>query len=286
MPHWHETAEERQRRLGDSNEVWIKGFKAGETQIRPCQLPKDWTGYREHYAEDVGFFPCSEEKDCVGCNDPNEKTKQYSNRYAFNALDANGRLQVYKVGRRLWDAFIEKEKRLVGKDGSHVTDRDYVIVRIGTTFNNTTYDAEAGDKYEVEFPTLHVIGDLLAAKYEQAKAIYDGTAEPKAKPKEADGEPEAEEVKDDSPDPTDTTPDATPTPEPAAEPASKSDDKQPPEEPETDLATQWNPLSAKQVRERLAAWNEANPTRAIEFNERTPRSRMISMAVDEEVPPF
>ena len=85
-------------RRGDEDEVWIRGFKDPSTRLRFVQPVDDWTTYREHFEESAGYFGCSEERDCVGCNDPSERTRQRPRRYAFNAYDERGRLTVSRSG--------------------------------------------------------------------------------------------------------------------------------------------------------------------------------------------
>lgn len=184
-----ETAEQYLDRRGDDDEVWIKGFKDGMTTIRIPPEPKTvkWTTYREHYDEGMGYFPCCEAKDCVGCTDTNPKVRDRSRRYAINALDSEGRVQVYKIGSRLYRTLQGREQRL-----GTLSDRDYIIVRTGQKLE-TNYDVDPGEKYDIDWPEpdeLHDIMAVLGAKYESTAALYNGGAENQSEP-----EPEAEEPK-------------------------------------------------------------------------------------------
>src|SRR3954469_4269838 len=97
-------AREYKEQRADSDEVWIKNLRDGETRLRMLDLPSEMHTYREHYEEGVGYYPCSQEKDCIGCNSTSDKVKQRQRRYAFHCIDQNGRLQVYKMGSKLQES--------------------------------------------------------------------------------------------------------------------------------------------------------------------------------------
>lgn len=161
---------------GGNGEVWIKGFKAGQTRFRIVQpvtttpTQTGWHFYYEHYKGGVGYFGCTEDHNCRGCSDPDPKVKDRNKRYAFNAIDESGRLSVFKVGPSVYKVMKSREQRL-----DTVMDRDYTIVKSGAGLD-TMYEVEAGDRYPVDIPAeLHDIGKLLVDKIvNEVIPAYDG----------------------------------------------------------------------------------------------------------------
>lgn len=173
---------------GDENDIWIKGFRDGETRVRILVEPGDMVTYREHYKEGPGYFPCSEERDCVGCQDDDQKVRQRTRRFAFNALNDRSLQQIYKIGSRVHRQLKSKQQRL-----GTVCDRDYTVVRSGKNFNEITYDLEPGEKYAIdmkEVGDLYDIGEILQGAYTKAVKAYSGESdEDKPKPKPAEDKP-------------------------------------------------------------------------------------------------
>lgn len=247
-----ETAEEYLDRRGDDDEVWIKGFKDGMTTIRIPPEPKTtkWTTYREHYDEGMGYFPCSEAKDCVGCTDANPKVRDRSRRYAINALDSEGRVQVYKIGSRLYRTLQGREQRL-----GTLSDRDYIIIRTGQKLE-TNYDVDPGEKYEIDWPEadeLHDIMEVLGAKYLSTAALYGGDVENQSEP-----EPEPEKQ-------ATTSRRRTPAPEPE------------PEEPKP--AARANPRAKKSAEPPAPEPKQDDPEPEPEPAPANPRRKMAGAAV-------
>jgi hypothetical protein len=153
----------------DENDVWIKRFLPGQTRIRFLQPTKDWTTYREHF--DPGHkitFPCAKEAGsdtCLGCDSDSERTRNRSRFYAFNALDEKGRLQVYKLGVKLYKTFQAREQRM-----DTILDRDYTIIRTGSSKDDTVYDIDPGERYPLdgEIPELNDIPAILGKDYNDA----------------------------------------------------------------------------------------------------------------------
>lgn len=164
----------------DDGDVWIKNFRDGETRVRILQSTARWTTYAEHYSEDIGFFPCTEERDCVGCNDDSERVRKLSRRYAFNAIDENGRVNVYKVGTKLHRTFEGREQR---DPNGTIVDRDFLVIRSGKGLE-TSYDLDPLERYPLEnMPEgLHNVPLLVFDKYDHAHRAYtgDGWADLKA----------------------------------------------------------------------------------------------------------
>jgi hypothetical protein len=86
-PNFVQDADEYELTRSQDNEIWIKGFKGGETRVRPLIEATSFKTYQEHYAEGFGYFPCSKLKDCVGCTDESARTRERIRRWAFNALN-------------------------------------------------------------------------------------------------------------------------------------------------------------------------------------------------------
>ena len=168
MVRFGETADENASRRGNDGDVWIKGFKDGSTRVRFLQPTGSWVTYREHYSEGPGFFPCSEDTStCPGCTDSSEKVQKRSRKYAMSCLGESGRVDVHKVGSRLYKTFKAREQRL-----ETIMDRDYTIIRSGSGLE-TIYDVEPGDKYTLdEEVELHDIGAVLEGLYTAACEAY------------------------------------------------------------------------------------------------------------------
>lgn len=146
------------------DDVWIKGLKQGDNRVRILQPTNTFDCFREHYAEGPGFFMCDETKKCPGCLDPNEKVQKRTRKWAFNAIEQNGRLSVFKIGAKLFGQLEGREQRNNGT----LLDRDWILVREGTGLQ-TSYYPEAGDKYEIEWPTaIYDVENAVARKYFEA----------------------------------------------------------------------------------------------------------------------
>jgi hypothetical protein len=167
----------RQRKADSATEVWIKGFKEGQTKIRVCQPLETATHYEEHYGYG-GYFMCADHPSCIGCTSESARTREHNSRHAFNALDATGKLQVYKVGAKFFPMLEAREDRVnaVALEDHlpkpYLMDRDYTVIRIGKEFNNTSYSYEAGDKYEVDLPGADELYDIDALLRENYARVY------------------------------------------------------------------------------------------------------------------
>ena len=165
----------------NEDDVWIKKFQVGTWRIRlldepGCDgTPKDspkFKGYREHYSKDIKkTFPCTEDiKTCVGCTSDQEATRRRPQQFAFNALDAEGNLQLYKVGVGLWKDLKDEQS----DNGGTLLDRDISIKREGTTIDDTRYRLKlAGQPYDVNYSgKMHNIRKILGTHYlEACKAL-------------------------------------------------------------------------------------------------------------------
>lgn len=165
-------------RTYDENDIWIKGFKEGKHRLRILQPVVDFKFYWEHYDANLGdkgmYYPCTEIKtSCVGCQHKNEKVRKGSPKYAFNALDENGNLGVYKIGRTMFD-----EMKMAAEDvdiAEDITAQDVFIVRQGSDFSSTSYSYKlAGRPYPIDFDgELHNLDQVLSSKYVEAYHLYE-----------------------------------------------------------------------------------------------------------------
>ena len=138
------------RRAEMDEDVWLKGFKEGETKVRPWPKPVGtWVSYREHYDPNAKrFYPCCEQPDCVGCTSEFERVRNRPRKWIMPAIDAEGRLQYFKMGARTFRKFKSREQR--DPEGG-LSGRDWLVVRTGSGFNDTEYDVDPGEKYKFKF---------------------------------------------------------------------------------------------------------------------------------------
>lgn len=131
----------KNRPTGDGGN-YIRAMKEGKTVVRFLTEPRDWIGYREHYNPNPGgfSFPCTEEKDCPGCNSNQEKMKGTSSKVAVACLVEDKWVNVYKIPKKFADRLERRAERW-----ETLMDRDYEITRIGNDAK-TDYDVESGDK--------------------------------------------------------------------------------------------------------------------------------------------
>lgn len=149
----------------DPDDVWIKGLQTGDTKIRFLEPTDEWITYREHYDPAVRrSFPCTEDTNtCPGCTSDSERTKGRSRKYAFNALNDRGMLNVYKVGSKFRNRLQQREQRI-----GTLLDRDYVLIRTGTNKDNTEYDYEGMERSDCDFDgELYDIPKALSGQYMQ-----------------------------------------------------------------------------------------------------------------------
>jgi len=276
-----ETAEDYDTRRGDDDEIWIKGFRNKDTTIRILQPTREWVTYREHYNQDAkAFHPCTEDSDCIGCNSEDERTRKRTRKYVANALDSEGRLNVYKFGSRMFRTLKGREER-----SGNITSRDYTIMKSGQGMD-TTYDIEAGDKYEIDdIPDLVDIWPLLEAAYDRAVKLIEAGAdddgdddaedEPPARPIQRVAKKVAEPEDDD---------DTPPPPKPAAKKAAakkvaakKVAEPEPEPEPEPETTLDFEEMSTKEIK----AWLDEQ---GVEYPDTAPRSKIIALA--KEYVPF
>lgn len=299
---------------------WIRRFQDGETQIRICPMENvnakgeevvgttAWLQEREHFDKNLSIaYPCTQDKDCIGCNSEDKRTQKTQAKVYIIALDEDGEARIFKMGRKLYRSFKAKEQRLMSKASSSnqpLSDRDYIIIRSGAELN-TEYEAEAGDVYEVEFPDpadYPSINQALLDEYNEAAAMYgedgldvdedeeDEEDEPAPRKRAAKksapakkaatrkrAEPEPEEDEEDEEE-------AEEKPASRKRAAKKSAPaKKVVEEPEDEEEVEGLPTEATDEEisnastAELQDWLEA---KGIEFPPRAPRKRLVSIALE------
>lgn len=175
-----ETADEYvQERAESDGDVWLKGFKEGETKLLlyPTQTGL-WATYREHYDPVLRrFIPCAQSKsnpDCIGCQSEIEMVRRKNRKWIAAAFDKDNRLNYYKVGQKMFDTLKRKEQRI-----GTLSDREYIFIRSGTDLETTAYDIEPGEKTEVNWDDPELDKPLsnrelyisLGAKYDEYVAM-------------------------------------------------------------------------------------------------------------------
>lgn len=98
--------------------------------VRFLHEPEEWYGYREHYNEHDGFFPCTEG---ACCNDNDRASMKFlANAYVTNL----GKVMAVKLAKTLMDALSKHYDRR-----GTMLDRDYDLSRSGSGMRDTTYTA-------------------------------------------------------------------------------------------------------------------------------------------------
>jgi hypothetical protein len=161
---------------GGQNTVFIQRFKNPETRLRLCQEPNSHPNQmktiREHYSTRFReSFACPNHRDngvpCVGCADPDSKTRKRNRRFITNAINDRGELILIKMGPDLHKKFVNKRQRL-----GTVLNCDWIVVKTGTGLN-TDYEPWPGEEYPVPMPTeLIDINAVIANQYNTVAARY------------------------------------------------------------------------------------------------------------------
>ena len=169
-------------KAGTGGNTYIAYLKSGkDMKARFLTQPTEWLKYREHYSDATKFFPCTNDKNtCPGCTSDNEKMKRASTRYLANVLDVEtSKVIPLKLPLDLANRLITRYER----NNNDMTNRDYLLIRTGSDFNNTEYDCEQEDKSPLDVSRyanqLHDLESLLVASFEEAFGTIP-TASPKA----------------------------------------------------------------------------------------------------------
>lgn len=167
--------------------TWVRNVKAGEDlRVRFVTEPDEWYSYREHYDDDVMFFPCIGSDECPGCNSESEKTQRTSRRFLSNALIVDeGRVVPLKLPLDLANRLVTRYERY----GNTIMDREYVLHRMGKGLD-TTYDVtpETPEDLDVSEYQLIDLEQVLISQFEDA---FDIEGESEATP-----EPSREAVRE------------------------------------------------------------------------------------------
>lgn len=172
MPEFGQEADTYVAPVFNEDDVWIRNFQEGTHRVRLLQEPAKFVTYRQHY--DGGIkktFPCTEDTaTCLGCTSDNERTRKRPRQYAFNALDSEGTVRLYRVGVGVKEDMESEanDRKDEGKDPS-LTGVDMIIKRTGKTMDDTKYRVKLGDEYPVDVrEDMYNIKQILATHYLQA----------------------------------------------------------------------------------------------------------------------
>ena len=179
----------------NDGDIWIKGFKDGDSVWRFLEEPPDWHKYFEHYDPETtlignkkpgAFFGCALRSlgSCKGCEHPAERVAKAGVKWAVNALDAGGKLQLLKVGAQIKKPMVNRQQRL-----NTIVDRDFVVNRSGSGLE-TEYVTDPQERSErTHEGALHDAGEIIAKTYfdwlrayeagehEVVEETYEGEAE-------------------------------------------------------------------------------------------------------------
>ena len=168
LPDFGQDADEYVPAVFDPDDIWIKKFKPGSHRLRLLVEPNKFTSYREHYSKVLSLsFPCTEDTNSctMGCQSDHEATRKRQRFFAFNALDDQGRLNLFKVGVGVWEDLKDEQEEA----GGSLLDRDITIIRKGTTMDDTRYKVRVGEPYPAPFDgEVYNIKQILAQHYMKA----------------------------------------------------------------------------------------------------------------------
>lgn len=155
----------REQLASSGGGTWIRTVpKDDELTVRFLTEPEEWFFYREHFRQDVKFFPCVD-RNCPGCNDSDDQITRRSRRFLANALDVEqGVVVPLKLPLDLANRLFSRYERY-----GTLTDRDYILMRAGQGLN-TTYDLDTMEPKEVDISRYELIDckALLVQQYEDA----------------------------------------------------------------------------------------------------------------------
>lgn len=287
MPNFGAPADDYKPEAFDPDDVWIKGFQVGTTQIRilPCTDvneegeevtgAKAWPSEREHYDEVVYAFPCSEKYgiECPGCKSSDPKVKERNRKYYVCALDKDGEQRIFKIGQGLKDTFLSRQQRMIGENPDNLqplSDRDYHVTREGTTLKGTKYDADSGQEYPVDFPEPYDVKAMLKKAFARAWVHFNAVPVEKVAPPIPAG---ANFGQSNGRIPSKTAAAVQDTPPPAAAAASGDDDED----------VLGRKPSIEELEDATSGALKAflkRPEVGIEFPTRAARSRLLDLAKD------
>lgn len=134
----------------DSDGMYLRSFKKGETLVRFLEEVDTWIFFREHYNEKGRAFPCTNDRDtCPGCTSDDERVSKSTRKYATNVLvlrdDHKDYVAPYRVPIGLAESMFGKSERNHGT----ILDRDFLVMRTGSSLQ-TNYEVDPDDKYELD----------------------------------------------------------------------------------------------------------------------------------------
>lgn len=127
----------------DSDAVYLRSFKPGDTTVRFLEETDEWITFWEHYTSDNKSYPCTGDRSsCPGCTAETEKERKASLKYGTT---------VFLVGRDIYLPMripVTVHKKMVTRaqrNNGTILTREYTIIRDGQGFD-TEYDVEAGSQ--------------------------------------------------------------------------------------------------------------------------------------------
>ena len=214
-----------------------------------------------------------------GCESSDPKVRERNRRYYFNALDKDGEQRIFKIGQQLYDIFLARQQRFYDANPDNkqpLSDRDYLVTRIGSTKNDTKYDPDTGQEYPVDWPEEPFdIRAILQKAFQKAWAHFhaEPVIEPVA-PQANFGGGRIPAAKAAAPTPAEANGTAAAA---AAAPAEEVEDSL----PKTPTVDELEDASTKELKAYLR-----RPEHNVEFPERAARSRLLELAKKTLEPPF
>lgn len=181
----------------DSDGMYLRNFKDGDTKVRFLQETDDWIEFREHYTSDKKSYPCTKDRDtCPGCNSEDEDERKAGRKYAANVHVVKGNFTApYRIPVSLAKKMFTRSERNNGT----ITNRDYIIIRSGKGLD-TEYDVESDDSYKLDIKALLADGldieEVLERAFEENAPKPD---KPKAKTEERSARRSRNEDEDEAP---------------------------------------------------------------------------------------
>jgi hypothetical protein len=186
----------------DSDGMYLRNFKDGDTKVRFLQEVDDWIEFREHYTADRRSYPCTLDKaTCPGCTSDSDDERTAKRKYAANLLVVKGN---FVAPFRIPASLAKKMETRSERNEGTVLTRDYVVIRSGKNLD-TEYDVESDDTYKVDTAKLLRedgldIEEVLARSFDE-NAPVDGRPKERAKKDDEDEKPKRRAKAEPEPEP-------------------------------------------------------------------------------------
>jgi hypothetical protein len=147
-----------------------------ELHVRFMEEPETWVQYLEHFDRANGFFPCSDDGTCLGCQDSTRASK----RYLVNAVDLDERRVIALVlPHSLADELAKKYDRF-----NTLLDRQYDLSRQGTGKNDTTYSVDYHEPKRFDLSRFELLDlmEILETQLPKDNDAFEDDEEDDARP--------------------------------------------------------------------------------------------------------